>query len=391
MGRSRRHRLSRSSNALFQVDALISGPEAHLRFIKAHPVFIVILLATVGIAGLTGNTYLARKQQSSNFGFGAAPVVITAFVKRATLIDSIESIGTTMANESVSLTSKVTDTVRTVNFEDGEYAQVGAILVELTNAEETAMLAEARATLNEAKRQLVRVQGLIDQNLASELQLDEVLARQQTANARLEAVMARLDDRLIRAPFSGVLGYRNVSPGTLLSPNTAVTTLDDISLIKLDFTIPEQYLALVARGQKITARSVAYPELEFSGQVNTINSRVDPVTRAVRIRAHIANDERLLRSGMLLTVVLRRNTVEALVIPEEAIVPVQSKHFVYSVGDDDTVQRVAIETGRRRPGIVEVLSGLTLGQEVVAEGVIKVRPGIKIVRKEVPTTPKVSS
>ena len=205
-----------------------------MRFIKAHPVFIVILLATVGIAGLTGNTYLARKQQSSNFGFGAAPVVITAFVKRATLIDSIESIGTTMANESVSLTSKVTDTVRTVNFEDGEYAQVGAILVELTNAEETAMLAEARATLNEAKRQLVRVQGLIDQNLASELQLDEVLARQQTANARLEAVMARLDDRLIRAPFSGVLGYRNVSPGTLLSPNTAVTTLDDISLIKLD-------------------------------------------------------------------------------------------------------------------------------------------------------------
>lgn len=352
-----------------------------MRFIKDHPVFIFIALVAVGVAALTWNTYLQRQQQSASFGFGGAPIVVTELARMTKLVDSIESIGTALANESVNLTSKVTDTVRKVNFEDGDYVEVGTILVELTNAEETALLAEASARLNESDRQLKRVQNLIEQQLASELELDEERARQQTATARLEAVLARLDDRLIRAPFSGVLGFRNVSPGTLLSPNSVVTTLDDVSIIKLDFSIPENYLAVVAPGQEITARSVAYPNTEFHGQVTTINSRVDPVTRAIGIRAHIDNTQRLLRPGMLLTVTLTRDTVDALVIPEEAVIPVQSKHYVYTVSETDTAVRVAIQTGRRRPGIVEVVAGLTVGQEVITQGIIKIRPGIKIVRK----------
>jgi len=352
-----------------------------LRFIKDHPVFIFIALATVSVGGFTWNTYLERQQQSASFSFGAAPTVVTEFAVMTTLVDSIESIGTALANESVNLTSKVTDTVRKVNFEDGAYVEIGQILVELTNAEETALLAEARARLTEAERQLNRVQNLIAQKLASELELDAERARQLTASARLEAVFARLDDRLIRAPFSGVLGFRNVSPGTLLSPNTVVTTLDDVSIIKLDFSIPESYLAVIAPGQEIIAKSVAYPDAEFLGQVTTINSRVDPVTRAIGIRAQIDNQQRLLRPGMLLTVSLTRDTFDALVIPEEAVIPIQSQHFVYTVSEQDTAERISIQTGRRRPGLVEVVAGLTVGQEVITEGIIKIRPGIKIVRK----------
>ena len=142
-----------------------------MRFIKDHPVFIFIALTTVGVAGFTWNTYLQRQQQSASFGFGAAPIVVTEFATMTTLVDSIESIGTALANESVSLTSKVTDTVRKVNFEDGDYVEAGTILVELTNTEETALLAEASARLNEAERQLKRVQNLIEQQLASELEL----------------------------------------------------------------------------------------------------------------------------------------------------------------------------------------------------------------------------
>ena len=185
----------------------------------------------------------------------------------------------------------------------------------------------------------------------------------------------------IRAPFSGVLGYRDVSAGTLLGPSRAVTTLDDIAIIKLDFTIPETYLSVIHTGQEVVAESVAWPGHTFHGTVSTVNSRVDPVTRAIGVRALIGNEEQLLRPGMLLTVKLTRDVVEALVVPEEAVVPIQSKQYVYTITSDGTAARVEIETGRRRPGVVEVVSGLSAGDEVITQGVIKVRPGGKVRRK----------
>lgn len=297
------------------------------------------------------------------------------------IVEQLEAIGTARANESVLLTSRVTDTVRKVNFEDGMFVEAGKVLIELTNAEETAQLAEAQATLDEAARQYERVQNLIEQGLASEVQLDEEKARQQTAEARLNAILARLDDRLIRAPFAGILGFRAVSPGTLLSPNTVVTTLDDIRTIKLDFSVPENYLSTLRPGLEVNARSTAYPDKEFSGIVNTINSRVDPVTRAVLVRAHIDNSEKLLRPGMLLTVSLIRSRETVMVIPEESLVPIQDRQYVYTIGSDNIANRVRVEIGRRRPGIVEVLSGLSLGQKVVTEGVIRLRPGAKVAIK----------
>jgi membrane fusion protein (multidrug efflux system) len=352
-----------------------------LGFIKQHSVLLVFIIAAIGIAGVTGKTYLDRQSQSAGRGFGSAPSVITDRVRVMELVDSIEAIGTALASESVDLTSKVTDTVSKVNFDDGDFVEAGDIIVELTNSEQTAMLAEAQATLNEASRQMVRVKDLNARNLAALTQLDEERARTETAQARYEGIVARLDDRLIRAPFSGVLGYRNVSPGTLLTQNRIVTTLDDINKIKLDFTIPEAYLGVTKPGQAVTAVSIAYPDRTFSGTVSTINSRVDPVTRAIGVRAIIDNKDHVLRSGMLLKVRLTRDTVTALVVPEEAIVPMQSKQYVYTISPQGTAQRLEVQTGRRRPGFVEVISGLEAGQEVITEGVIKVRPGGKVKRK----------
>lgn len=196
-----------------------------MNHIKDHPILMAFVVIVMGVAGLLVATYVENQQQTAVWGGGGPTVVVTEPVRMQTIVEVIESLGTALANESVSLTSKVTDTVRKVNFEDGDYVEAGAILVELTKAEETAMLAEAQATLDETTRQLQRIQNLIDQKLASELQLDEERARKQTATARLEAILARLDDRLIRAPFSGILGFRNVSPGTLLTQNTVVTSV----------------------------------------------------------------------------------------------------------------------------------------------------------------------
>src|SRR5262245_6974290 len=171
-----------------------------------------------------------------------APLVTVGKVRRDSIFDVVEALGTAQANESVTLTAKVTDTVRRVNFEDGDYVDAGTVLIELTNQEEEALLAEARANLDDAESQLRRLTDLSGRGLTSASELDVARSRAGATQARLNSIVARLRDRLIQAPFSGVLGFRQVSPGTLLSPNTPITSIDDISVIKLDFTVPETFI-----------------------------------------------------------------------------------------------------------------------------------------------------
>ncbi len=307
----------------------------------------------------------------------AAPLVTVGTARRDSIYDVVEALGTALANESVTLTAKVTDTVRRVNFEDGDYVEAGAVLIELTNQEEEALLAEARANLDDAESQLRRLQDLSGRGLTSASELDVARSRAGASQARLNSIVARLRDRLILAPFSGVLGFRQVSPGTMLSPNTAITSIDDISVIKLDFTIPETFLGTMAPGAKIIAKSASFPDREFEGTVRTVGSRVDPVTRAITVRAHIENTDRALRPGMLLTVAVVTAERVALVVPEGSVFQVQNRAYVYRV-DGDTVHQQQIEVGGRRFGVVEVLSGLEEGDPVVVEGIIKLREGARV-------------
>src|SRR5690606_19027142 len=287
-------------------------------------------------------------------------------------------LGTAQANESVTLTAKVTDTVRAVEFEDGQYVEEGEILVQLTNREEEALLAEAEANLEDAETQLRRLEDLASQGLAPQSELDVARSRAAASAARLDTVVARLSDRLIRAPFSGVLGFRQVSPGTLIQPQTPIATLDDISTIKLDFTVPETVIGAMSEGATVTARSVSYPEREFTGTVRTVGSRVDPVTRAITVRAHIDNDNRLLRPGMLLTVNVVTDERETLVIPESAVYQIQDRAYVYHVDSERIAHERQVQIGSRRFGIVEVTAGLEEGDLVVSQGIIKLREGMRV-------------
>jgi membrane fusion protein, multidrug efflux system len=174
-----------------------------------------------------------------------------------------------------------------------------------------------------------------------------------------------------------MLGFRQVSPGTMLSPNTAITSIDDISVIKLDFTVPETVIGTMTPGAKVIAKSVSFPGRDFEGIVRTVGSRVDPVTRAITVRAHIENDDRALRPGMLLTVAVVTAERTALVVPEGSVFQVQNRAYVYTV-DGDTVHQRQIEVGGRRFGIVEVLSGLQDGEPIVVEGIVKLREGARV-------------
>jgi len=351
-----------------------------------------VLLVIVALAVGAGAWYVLRDDAPPSSagqaggvgafgGFGGGqevPLVTVEPVRQQELSETVEAIGTAMANESVTLTAKVTDTVRSVEFEDGDFVEQGDILVQLTNQEEEALLAEAEANLDDAATQLRRLEDLAAQELAPRSELDIARSRAAAAEARLDSVVARLSDRLIRAPFSGVLGFRDVSPGTLVQPSTPITTLDDISTIKLDFTVPETFFGVMTPGSTVIARSASYPGREFEGVVRTIGSRVDPVTRAFPVRAHIPNEDGALRPGMLLTVEVVTQTRMALVVPEGSVFQIQDRAYVYRVGPDRIAHQQQIQIGGRRFGIVEVTAGLEEGNLVVSEGIVKLREGARV-------------
>jgi membrane fusion protein (multidrug efflux system) len=310
---------------------------------------------------------------------GAPAVTVTAHeVALAEWIDSVEALGTAQANESVTLTAKVTEVVRTVRFEDGDVVQQGDVLVELTGQAEVANLREAQAELNEAQQQLGRLEPLVEQGTIPRAQFDTQRSARDTARARADAIRARLAERVITAPFAGVLGFRQVSDGALVTPGTVIATLDDVSSIKLDFSVPEVLLSTLASGQTITARSAAYPDRDFQGTVTSVGSRVDPVTRSVVVRAQIGNDGALIKPGMLMSVELMTQPRQALVIPELALIQVGTRQSVFKIRDDDTVEQVSVRTAARRRGEVEIVSGLEPGDRIVLEGTGKLRPDARV-------------
>ncbi|MGB5259903.1 MAG: efflux RND transporter periplasmic adaptor subunit [Gammaproteobacteria bacterium] len=321
---------------------------------------------------------------------GAALLVVTALVaapppvkviateiKAEPFTDRLEALGTTSANESVELTATVTETVSVVHFDDSDRVETGQVLVEMTSSEEHAQLEEARSTVNEARRQFERIRSLESKGTAAKSLLDERRREWETASARLAAIESRLADRLIKAPFAGLLGLRDISVGALVQPGDLITTLDDDSVMKLDFPVPGTALDAITPGLEVNATSRATPGHLYAGTVKSVDSRIDPVTRSVRVRALLPNPERLLKPGMLLQVTLLSNPREALIVPEEALIPTGEKHFVYLIdtADNNKATRREVRIGGRIPGKVEVIEGLQAGDMVVSQGTLKVRPG----------------
>jgi len=184
---------------------------------------------------------------------------------------------------------------------------------------------------------------------------------------------------VIAAPFDGVLGLRQVSPGSLVTPGTVITTLDDVSRIKLDFSVPERNLSALATGQAIIATSDAFPGEQFRGAITSVGSRVDPVSRSLAARAEFDNPDNKLRQGMLLEVQLQQASRQALQVPELSLQQVGQQAFVFVVGADDKVAQVPVRIGARRPGWVEILGGVKAGDRVVVDGIVKLKPGAKII------------
>lgn len=339
---------------------------------------VAFAVLAVAVLGWGGYSMKFRYGPPPGMGGGGAPKVTVAEAKIDTWQDTIEAIGTAKARESIEVTAQVTEVVSHVNFTDGQQIEKGDIIVSLGAAEQQAQLAEAQANLKEQQREYERTKALIAQKVAAAARMDVIESRLHQAEARVKEIRAAVGKRAITAPFSGVLGLKRISTGTLITPGTVITTLDDVSVIRLDFTVPEVYLSSLTAGLAVHAESRAFPNEFFDGVITAVDSRIEPSTRAVTVRAEIPNPDARLRPGMLLTLALETKPREALVVPEQALVPVQDKQFVYVVGADMIPVHTAVTLGARQPGKVEILSGLKPGDKVITEGTLFVQPGKKV-------------
>lgn len=232
----------------------------------------------------------------------------------------------------------------------------------------------------EARLAYDRYEKIEGRQVAALVELDSRRAALHSAEAGLAVIRARIDARILRAPFDGVVGLRRVSLGALVRPGDVITTLDDLDPMRVDFTVPSSHLEALQPGLVVEVRAATLGGRVFEGEIVSVGTRVDPVTRSFPVRAAVRNPgpSHLRRPGLLMTVELAKEPREAVMVPEEAIVPEGSRTHVLVVGEDGRVERRTVVTGLRRPGAVEIREGLAAGERVVTHGVARARPGVAV-------------
>lgn len=349
------------------------------------PVLLASMLALAACGGDEASSGGPGGGPGGGQGGADRPVPVTTVrLQPESFAERISAIGTVKARESVTITAKVSELVQQVHFDSGDEVRAGAPLITLSDRQQQAALAEAQASADEAERLYRRQSELAAQQLIARSQLDNQRATRDAAKARVAQIRAQLADRVIRAPFSGVLGLRQVSTGALVTPGVAIATLDDLARVYVDFPLPEAQLSMAAPGRVIQGRAAAWPDRTFTGAIAIIDARVDPATRAITVRADLPNPERLLRPGMLVNVELPGATREALLVPEIAVVQVGRESFLYRVKDDGSVEQIDVVVGARSGGKAEVVEGAKAGDRIVVDGTGKLRPGAKIVEAAAP-------
>lgn len=314
----------------------------------------------------------------------APPVAVeTTLVVAVPLADEVGAVGNLRSNESVLIRPEVSGRISAIHFREGEPVIRGEVMVELDAAVQRAELQQARASLELAESNFRRAVDLHQRRFVSQSARDEAASRLEVARAALQLAQARLDRMRILAPFDGTVGMRNVSVGDYVKDGDTLVNLEDISILKIDFRLPEAYLPRVQPGQSIELQSDTLPGERFAATVSAIDPLVDADGRAVVMRAELRNPEGRLRPGMFgrIRVILQERPAVA-VVPEEAIIPsAGATSQVYRVVAG-RAERVEVRTGVRRGKLVEIVEGLAVGDTVVTAGQLRLRDGSVV--REVP-------
>lgn len=315
------------------------------------------------------------------------PLVEVVQVEKALVRDELITFGSLRSDESVMIRPEIEGRLASLHFREGQAVAAGTLLVSLDDAIARAELAQAQANLYLAEKNHQRAQLLFTRGASNAQALDEANAQQQVARASLALAQARLDKTRIHAPYDGVLGLRHVSPGDYLSAGQDVVNLEVLDPLKVDFRIPQKAVSQIRLGQLIEISLDAYPGERFSGEIYAINPRLDEAGRSQAVRAHLANTDRRLSPGQFVRVaVIVAERAAALVIPEEAVMPVGEQLLVNLVVNDKVEQR-EVTLGKRLGGKVEVREGLVGDEVLISAGWQKVHEGMTVRTKVVERTP----
>ena len=282
---------------------------------RSTKITTVIIIFFIIIAAVIGGRYATKIHFKKKFGKRPPPAVIVATVKNENFYQKLETYGTALSNKTTSFRIKKTELLESISFDQ-------------------------------------------------KVKKGDIIAKLKTGN--------------IIAPFSGILGKRGISESTLGSGNSIILTLDDTSIIFSDLKIPEIYAGIIKKGLPIEAKFAAYKNKIYRGNIESIASRIDAQTRSILTRVKIENENSELIPGSLLEIQIKYNERDSLSIPDTGVIYEGDKKFVYKVLENNTVQKIEVTTGTRNKGKIELLSGLVNGNKVVAEGLTKVRPRIKI-------------
>lgn len=343
---------------------------------------IVGLLGLLAAGGYVGWQQFAGDragaQEAGARRGGGGPAVETAKAELRDLETAIDAVGTTRARRSVEITPLATGQVTEIGFRAGKQVRQGDVLLRLDSDIQRADLIEAEARLKEAASALNRAQSLRQSRAIATATVDKLISALATAQADHERATRRLRDRTVTAPFSGIVGYSRVELGTRIEDGDPVTMLDDLSLVEIEFAVPEGLYGRISPGQRVVADATAFPGRTFAGTIETIDSRIDPVSRAFKVRAVVANADHALPAGMYMHLAVVLATHRALTVPEEAIVLNAGQATVFAIvarGAGLVAERRDVTVGKRAFGHVEILSGVEAGEDIVTRGVQKVRDG----------------
>lgn len=345
--------------------------------------FLVVALAAVVLMLVVGGFKLAfaDKESKGAGGGGRATNVSQMAVGERAFTDRVEVLGAAKGRQSVTITSNTPELITAVHFRDGQAVSRGQVLVTLKADQEDAGVSEAKARLAQAERDYARWKTLADKGIAPRATAEQYLSALEVAKASVGTAQAQKLDRVLRAPFSGRVGISDVAPGMLIAAGTPIVSLDDASVIRVDFSVPDRYLTTLREGLPISARPDALAGQNFQGRIAQIDTRIDPATRAIKARAEFPNADGRLKPGMLVKVAIDQGQRTAVAVPETAVQFEGNQASVYRIekGPKGMIaRRTDVDTGITEAGFVEIRAGLKKGDKIVADGLNRIQDGAPV-------------
>lgn len=344
-----------------------------------------IAVAVLALAACTE----AQSQNGASGAQGGGPPAIPVEVMLAvedTVIEEIFATGEIEAVQSIELRPEVEGRLVEIYVQEGAEVRSGAPLFKVDDAELKAQVARLEAERDLASQALERTRELIAENASSEADLEQAEANARSTQAQLDLQQVRLDRTVVRAPFSGVVGERFVSLGDYVTTSTRLVTLQTVDPQRAAFDVPERYAPLLEQGQEVNFKVAAASGRQFRGIVDFVNPVVKLPARTIRVKAAIANRDRALKPGMFIEARLATSIIpDAVVIPEDAVLPLQGADYVWVIADDVATRR-EVELGVRTPGFVQIRSGVEAGEQVVVGGLEMLREGAPVMPMPVQRT-----